>query len=99
MSEQSHSLKPYALVLLALFGLTAATVGAAVIDFGKPWSDLVALAIALSKATLVVLFFMHVKGSTSVVKLTVLGGVFWLAILFVFTLCDYLTRSFVFVGG
>jgi len=99
MSEHSHSLKPYVLVLLALFGLTALTVGAAVIDFGKPWGDLVALAIALSKATLVVMFFMHVKGSTSVVKLTVLGGVFWLGILFVFTLCDYLTRSFVFVGG
>lgn len=98
-SEHSHSLRPYVLVLAALFVLTAVTVGVALIDFGEPLGDFVALAIAMFKATLVVLYFMHVKDSTSLIKLTTLGGLFWLVIFFVFILCDYLTRTFVYVGG
>ena len=63
MSEHSSSLMPYVLVLVGLLALTALTVLVALVDFGHPWSDAVALAIALSKASLVVLFFMHVKGT------------------------------------
>ena len=90
--QQQHSLLPYALVLGALLVLTALTVGVAYVDFGHPWSDLVALLIALSKATLVVLFFMHVKGSTSVIKITAAGSALWLVILFAFLMADVLTR-------
>jgi len=89
---RQHSLLPYALVLGALLLLTALTVGAAYVHFGHPWSDLVALVIALTKATLVVLFFMHVKGSTTAVKITAAGSVLWLAILFAFLMADILTR-------
>ena len=89
---EHHSLKPYVLVLLGLLALTWLTYGAALVDFGHPWSDLVALAIAVTKATLVVTFFMHVKGSTSLIKMSAVGGFFWLLIFFAFVLSDVLTR-------
>ena len=87
-----HGLKPYVLVLGALLVLTWLTYGAALIDFGHPWSDLVALAIAMTKASLVVIFFMHVKGSTSMIKMSAIGGLFWLLIFAAFVLADVLTR-------
>lgn len=97
MSDDHHSsgslhLGPYWLVLAALLTLTWITYGAALIDFGHPWSDVVALAIAVTKATLVVAFFMHVKGSTSMIKMSAIGGFFWLIIFFAFVLADVLTR-------
>ena len=98
MSEHEHSLMPYVWVLLALFALTGLTVGAALIDFGHPWSDVVALVIALAKAMLVVTFFMHVKGSTPLIKLAAAGGFFWLLIFFAFMLSDYLERSTLVAG-
>jgi cytochrome c oxidase subunit 4 len=99
MSDEHHSLmKPYGFILLALLGLTGLTVAAAYVDFGHPWSDLAALAIALFKASLVVAFFMHVKGSTSMIKIAVFSGVFWLAIFFVLILADYMTRVITFTG-
>ncbi|NJL26843.1 MAG: oxidase [Thermoanaerobaculia bacterium] len=99
MSDHKHSLMPYVWVLIVLFILTAVTVGAAVINFGHPWSDLVALAIAMTKATLVVLFFMHVKGASRLVKLAAASGFFWLLIFFAFLLSDTMTRGFSYVGG
>lgn len=90
--HHDHSLKPYAVVLLALLGLTWITYGAALVDFGHPWSDVVALGIAMTKAFLVVFFFMHVKGSTSMIKMSAVGGLFWLLIFFAFVLADVLTR-------
>lgn len=92
--HHDHSLKPYVLILVALLGLTGLTVGVAFIDFGKPWSDVVALAIAVTKATLVVSFFMHVKGSSPLVKISAVGGFFWLFIFFAIILTDILTRGF-----
>ena len=80
MSEHHHSLKPYALVLGALLILTWVTYGVALVHMGHPWSDLVALAIAVCKASLVVTFFMHVKGSTPMIKMAAVGGFFWLLI-------------------
>ena len=52
----------------------------------------VAFAIAATKASLVVLFFMHVKGSTSMIKMSAVGGFFWLLIFGAFVLADVLTR-------
>jgi len=76
-----------------LLALTATTVGAAFVNLG-PFNPVVALLIATIKATLVVLFFMHVKGASE--KLTgavVLSGFFFLAILISLSLADYMTRS------
>jgi len=81
---------------LVIFGslmlLTALTVWAAFQDFGA--MDLpVALAIALVKATLVVLFFMHVKYSSKLVMLTAATGFLFLVFLFAFPFADITTRS------
>jgi cytochrome c oxidase subunit 4 len=56
-------------------------------------NTLVALLIAFTKMTFVVLFFMHVRWSSRLVWLSAIAGFFWLAIMFAFTMQDYLTRS------
>jgi len=81
----------YFVVFGALLVLTLATWLVAQIDLG--WAnDAVALAIAVTKALLVILFFMHVRHSTRMTKLTALAGFAWLAILIFLTLNDYKTR-------
>jgi cytochrome c oxidase subunit 4 len=87
------SLVTYFAVFAALLAFTGITVAVAFVNLG-PLNDLVAMGIAIIKATLVVLFFMHVKGSTRMVKLTVVSSFFWLLILFGLTLSDYFTRGF-----
>ena len=80
----------------AIFGLlmilTAATVGAAYVDLGA-LNTVVALGIAVVKAVLVILFFMHVWESTRLTKIVVVSGFFWLGIMFALTLSDYLSRG------
>ncbi len=73
--------------------LTATTVGAAFINLGV-FNPVVALLIATIKATLVVLFFMHVKGaSEKMTGVVVVSGFFFLGILLTLSLADYLTQS------
>ena len=92
----SHHVTPIS-VYLAIFGalmvLTGITVWVAYQDFGV-FNDLIALVIAVTKATLVVLFFMQVYYSSRLSKLTVAGGFLWLVILIALTLSDYLSRGF-----
>jgi cytochrome c oxidase subunit 4 len=57
------------------------------------WNPVVALAIACTKMTLVVLFFMHVKYSTKLTKLTVISGFFIFMALIGMTLSDYVSRA------
>jgi cytochrome c oxidase subunit 4 len=71
---------------------TGLTVLAAFYDFPGPLNAIVALTIAAIKATLVVLFFMHVRYSGRLVWLTIVAALLWLAILFAITLSDYWTR-------
>ncbi|MCA1583998.1 MAG: cytochrome C oxidase subunit IV family protein [Acidobacteria bacterium] len=89
----SHVAAPsqYISIFLALMVLTAITVGAAFINLGQ-FNATVALGIATLKGTLVVLYFMHVKYSSRLTKLTVLSGFFFLAILLLLTMADYATR-------
>lgn len=56
-------------------------------------NTLVALLIAFTKMTFVVLYFMHVRWQSKLIWLTALAGFFWLAIMFAFTMQDYLTRG------
>lgn len=64
------------------------------LDFIFPGANtLVALLIAFTKMTFVVLYFMHVRWQSRLIWLTALAGFFWLAIMFAFTMQDYLTRS------
>jgi cytochrome c oxidase subunit 4 len=58
-----------------------------------PWNTVVALAIASFKASLVVLFFMHLKYSRPLMRVVIAGGLFWLAILLVLTLSDFMSRG------
>ena len=98
MTEHIESIRTYTLVLLALLVLTAATTLVAFVDLGG-FSVVVALAIAVCKMLLVALFFMHVRHSTKLTKLVVLGGLLWLAILLMLTLTDFTTRGWIGVPG
>jgi len=96
MAEHApHDIVPtriYYAIFATLLVLTGVTVGAAHIDLG-PMNTVVALAIAAFKAMIVVLYFMHVKYSTRLVKLVVIAGLYWMGILMALTLSDYLTRG------
>ena len=72
------------------FGLT---VGAAFVDLPGVLNPVIALAIACTKAVIVILFFMHVKYSPKLTWAVVLGSIFWLGILLTMTFADYLTRA------
>jgi cytochrome c oxidase subunit 4 len=96
MSDHTHSHptpKLYVLILIALVIGTYLTYSIAKIDLGI-WNPVVALTIAVIKATLVVLFFMHIYYSSKLTKLTISAGVFWLLIMITMSLSDYLTRTF-----
>ena len=82
----------YYTIFLSLMVLTAATVGVAFINLGS-LNFPVAIGIAITKATLVVLFFMHVKYSSRLTKLIVLTSLFFLLILVGETMMDYATRG------
>jgi cytochrome c oxidase subunit 4 len=92
MSSHIVPKSTYYLIFTALMVGTALTVWIAFQDLG-PFNTPVALAIAITKATLVILYFMHVKYSPRLTKLVVVASVFWLAILLVMTMGDYATRS------
>ena len=94
MSEHSSSspLKTYFAVFFALLLGTGLTVYAATLDLGR-YNAAVALTIATVKATLVALFFMHVKGaSEKLTKLVVVSALFFLLLLLGLTMTDYATR-------
>lgn len=98
MSAHKPSLTPYFAVFLALMGLTAATVYVAFLDMG-PLNDVVAMAIASLKASLVVIWFMHVKHATRLTKLTIWGSLLFLVLLIGFVLMDVDTRGFLDLPG
>ena len=85
---------------LGVFGLlVVGTIGTyliATVDLDRVFpgaNTLVALLIALTKMAFVMLFFMHVRWSSRLVWLAVVAAFFWLAIMFAFTMQDYLTRA------
>jgi cytochrome c oxidase subunit IV len=92
MSEHVVPRSVYFAVFSALIVLTATTTAISFIDLG-PWNTVVALGIAFVKATLVVLFFMHVKYSPRLTQIVIAGGLFWLAILIALTLSDFISRG------
>jgi cytochrome c oxidase subunit 4 len=93
MSEQVVPVKTYVGVFVALLLLTGLTTGVAFIDLGSELNTIVALTIAVIKALLVILFFMHVKYSGGLTKMVIVAGFFFLALLIAFTLADELTRG------
>ena len=93
MSEHIVSIKVYLTIFLALMAGTALTVWAGLQDFPGQLNVIVALTIAVIKATLVVLYFMHVRYSSRLIWVIFTSALFWLGILFALTLSDYLTRD------
>lgn len=93
MSEHIVHPRVYITIFLALMLGTGLTVLAAFRDFPGPLNAVVALTIAVVKATLVILYFMHVRYSSRLIWLIIAAALFWLAIMFALTISDYWTRS------
>ena len=93
MSEHIVQPRVYLMIFLALMAGTGLTIVAAFYDFPGPLNAVVALTIAVIKATLVVLYFMHVRYSGRLIWLVIGSAIFWLAIMFALTISDYWTRT------
>jgi cytochrome c oxidase subunit 4 len=84
----------YYLVFMALMVGTILTVVAAKFDMG-PLNNIVMLTIACTKATLVILFFMHVRWSSRLTWVVAMSGFFWLLILFSLGMADFMSRGWI----
>ena len=92
-SEPIISVRTYVVVWASLIILTLTTTGVAFIDLGGQWNTLTAVAIAVVKTVLVVLYFMHLRYSSRLIWIFAGAGFFWLVILISLTLSDVLTRQ------
>jgi len=91
MSEHIVTRKTYVVIWALLMLFTALTFGLSYLDLG-PWSAVIAVVIAATKATIIALFFMHIKYADRLTKLVALAALFWLGIMFVLTGTDFFTR-------
>jgi cytochrome c oxidase subunit IV len=82
----------YLTIFVILVTLTAVTIFVSYLDLGR-LNALAALTIAVIKAMLVTLYFMHARYSPRLIQVIVVGGAFWLTIMIVLTMSDYLTRG------
>jgi cytochrome c oxidase subunit 4 len=82
----------YFVIFGSLLALTALTTGMAHVNLG-PWNTIVALVIACCKATLVVLFFVHLRWSTRLMRVVLLSALLWLVILISLTTTDFFSRD------
>ena len=86
--------KIYFIIFGALLGFTALTTAMAYVDLGQ-WNTIVALIIAVCKATLVALFFMHLRWSPRLMRVVLLSALLWLAILISLTTTDIFSRDWI----
>lgn len=94
MSNGAHiTVKTYLVVFLILLALTALTTAVAFVDLSAGLNNVAAMTIAILKAMLVVLYFMHVRYSDRFTWVIAAAGIFWLLILLGGTLDDFLTRN------
>jgi cytochrome c oxidase subunit 4 len=89
------STKVYFTVFAALLGLTALTTGMAFVDLGRVGNISLALTIAIIKAVLVMLYFMHLRYSSRLTVVFAGAGMLWFGIMLVLTLSDYISRGWV----
>ena len=95
MTEHVEHIVPkriYFVIFAALMVLTAVTVWVAFYDLGV-LNTVIAMTIAVIKATLVVLYFMHLRYSSRLTQVVAAAAILWLVILIVLTLADYFTRA------
>lgn len=88
------SAKGYVIVWGVLLIMLLLTWGVAEVDLGR-WNPVLAMSIAMAKAILIVLYFMHVRFASRMTWLFAGAGFFWLAILIGLTMSDYLTRGWI----
>ena len=93
MSEHIVYPRVYIMIFLALLAGTGLTAYVAYFNFPGPLNAVVAMTIAVIKATLVILYFMHVRYSPRLIGLIIAAALFWMAILFALTISDYSTRT------
>jgi cytochrome c oxidase subunit 4 len=93
MSEHIVPVRVYLMIFAALMVGTALTIWAGLQDFPGPLNVIIALTIAVIKATLVVLYFMHVRYSSRLIWVIFASALFWMGILFALTFSDYWTRG------
>jgi cytochrome c oxidase subunit 4 len=93
MPERTISPATYVLVCVVLVLLTFLTIGLSFAHVAPHWHIVIGLLIALCKAALVVLFFMHALVSPRVTRIVIAVVSFWVGLLFVLTFSDYLTRG------
>ncbi len=98
MSEHIVPVRVYLAIFLALLAGTTLPVVAAFHDFPWQFNTVIALTIASFKATLVVLYFMHVRYSSRLVWVIVISALFWMGVLFALTFSDYFTRDWLPIG-
>lgn len=94
MAERITTPSTYAIVLAVLLVLTCLTVGVSFLNLGAPvWHILVGLVIAVSKASLVILFFMHVLHSSRLTWIVIVVAIFWMGFFLLMTLTEYAARG------
>ncbi len=100
-AHEEHHIVPkrvYFLVFLTLIVMTWVTTWISTVDLGR-FNIFVALSIAIFKASLVILFFMHVKYGTRLTKMIVMAGVYWLILVLFIAMVDLWTRNWMGVPG
>jgi len=101
--QQEHhviAVGTYFKIYMVLMALLALTVGAYYMDMGSHGINLVvAMTIAVVKAVLIVLFFMHVYYSAPLTWVTAAGSLLWVGLLLAFLLADYISRGFLSILG
>ena len=95
MSEHIVPVRVYVTIFGVLLVGTALTVWAAFQDFPWQLNTIVAMTIAITKATFVVLYFMHVRYSARLIWVIMASALFWLVIMFALTFSDYWTRGWI----
>ena len=93
MAEHIVTSKTYYIIWALLMFFTALTFGVSYVDLG-PWSAVIAVVIAATKATIIALFFMHMKYAEKVTQVVGIAALFWLGIMFTLTATDFFTRYF-----
>jgi cytochrome c oxidase subunit IV len=95
MAERLIAPRTYIIVCVILVLLTLLTLSVSFVHLPGVWHIVAGLIIGLCKASLVVLFFMHALVSPRLTWIVIAVSCFWLGLLLVLTLCDYLTRGMV----
>jgi cytochrome c oxidase subunit 4 len=96
--KSTPSILEYLIVYVALMVLLILTLGSALLNLG-PFNPIISISIACTKALLVGLFFMHLKGSKSLTQVFAMAGIFWLGVLFTLALTDYFSRGWLLMPG